>query len=587
MPEQELQEQENDFSLKNLFVPLTTFKAIHWIVIVGLIVYFNVFFNNFVWDDISYIITNTELQNTNILKLFSKNMFNNSGYYRPIPAIYFTTLFNIFGIKAFFYHFIQVSLHIVDTCLLFIFLKKFMKSTIAFFMVILFLVHPIQVESVAYIGASQSELLFLFGILALLLSIRNKLTNKTYLLISLFSLLAILTKEVSFIFIFLILLYQLLFYKSRILKIFYYQIAVVAIYFFIRFTIGGVYFNKITFVPIGRLSLFERLINIPEIILYYLKTLIYPARLAIEQHWIITTIDFPHFYFPLLLDALFFLFLGFLGLYVFKKNRKSFHIFIFFCLWFLSSFFMILQIFPLDMTVADRWFYLPFAGFLGICGLVIQQFKFQQKTIKTICILLLSFIIIALSIRTIIRNSNWYTGLTLYAHDVPLEDNFDNRANYAAVLSNEGKNDQVFVQIQKSVELYPYEGNLRSLGLCYMKMGKPDKAIEYYYKALHAKSFAGQNEPHLHDFDTYYAIASFQISHKNLNEGKRIAVAGVKDYPEAAKLWLLLAVSEYGLKDRQNAMIAVEKAYTLNPDQQTTYVRTQILNNAPIAVGIR
>ena len=58
-----MHEREQAFSLKNLFVPLTTLKAIHIIVIVGFIVYANMLFNGFVWDDKIYIIFNPQNHN--------------------------------------------------------------------------------------------------------------------------------------------------------------------------------------------------------------------------------------------------------------------------------------------------------------------------------------------------------------------------------------------------------------------------------------------------------------------------------------------------------------------------------------------
>src|SRR5438309_11124811 len=91
-----------DFSFKQLFIPLTTKKATIIITIVGFVVFFNMLFNGFVWDDIYYIVSNPQIHTLNIMHLFSANLFNSAGYYRPIPAVYFSSIYMLFGKHAFF-----------------------------------------------------------------------------------------------------------------------------------------------------------------------------------------------------------------------------------------------------------------------------------------------------------------------------------------------------------------------------------------------------------------------------------------------------------------------------------------------------
>jgi hypothetical protein len=59
-------QDEWDFSFKKLFVRLTTLKAIHWIVIVGIIVYFNMLLNGCILDDKVYLVYNSQLNAFNI-----------------------------------------------------------------------------------------------------------------------------------------------------------------------------------------------------------------------------------------------------------------------------------------------------------------------------------------------------------------------------------------------------------------------------------------------------------------------------------------------------------------------------------------
>ena len=64
---------EEEFSFKKVFFPLTTPKAIHMIIIIGLLLYFICFFNGFISDDFAQIVNNTNIHSlANIPALFSQ-----------------------------------------------------------------------------------------------------------------------------------------------------------------------------------------------------------------------------------------------------------------------------------------------------------------------------------------------------------------------------------------------------------------------------------------------------------------------------------------------------------------------------------
>lgn len=152
---------------------LTKLKVVNLIVLLGIITFANCIFNKFVLDDYSFIVNNPEVHRLNIFASFGKNMFNGLGYYRPIPAIYFSSLYSIFTTNQFFYHFIQITLHIANTFLVFVLFKKLFSEKLSLFLSLIFLIHPIQVESVSYIAAAGNPLFFLFGITAFILSQKN------------------------------------------------------------------------------------------------------------------------------------------------------------------------------------------------------------------------------------------------------------------------------------------------------------------------------------------------------------------------------------------------------------------------------
>src|SRR6266700_2801169 len=91
----------------------------------------------------------------------------------------------------------SLIIHITDTFLLFFLLKRFFNRTLALFLSLVFLVHPLQVESVAWIAAADNPLFFLFGISALLLSVKDRVSLKRLIGLCCLLLLSLLTKETA------------------------------------------------------------------------------------------------------------------------------------------------------------------------------------------------------------------------------------------------------------------------------------------------------------------------------------------------------------------------------------------------------
>src|SRR5260370_31636691 len=217
---------EQDFSLKEffspvsaLFSPLTTGKAINIIVIVGIIVFGNVLFNDFIGDDKIYIINDPQTNVVNIALWFGKNDFNTLGQYRPLPQAYFSILYILFGATPFPYHIMQLLLHIAATALLYVLFRKFLSPSVALLSALVFLIHPMQVESVSYIAQTVSPLFFLLGIIPLILSIDKKVSAKKLGLTFFLVLLSLFVKEKVILFFVLMAFYSLLFSRKALLKL--------------------------------------------------------------------------------------------------------------------------------------------------------------------------------------------------------------------------------------------------------------------------------------------------------------------------------------------------------------------------------
>lgn len=576
----EHKQKEQYYSFKNYFIPLTTTKAIHWIIIIGLVVYANMLFNGFVWDDISYILLNPDVHTLNILYLFGSNHFNTLGQYRPIPAFYFAVLYTLFSNSTFFYHFIQLIFQFTNVILLFILFKYFFNKKISFFLSLVFLVHPMQVESVSYISQTPSILFFSFGILALLLYIKSNKSIKSSIIIFTLLLLSVLTKESGILFMAQLYFWALLYKKRYILSEYIYGLCVLFIYLFFRLVIGDVASYQSVVVPIDTLSLSERVLNIPAIIFYYLKTFFYPQQLVVDQVWIVKSINFNSFYFPLICISIFLILLLILGIHLAKNNRVLFKAYLYFLFWFILGLVPYLQIYPIDGTVADRWFYYPMVGLLGIIGVFLQLFKINKQVYKMTFIVIGVIILILLSMRTIVRNTNWQNADTLFTHDSRILDNYNIEANLSSEFRNEGNNDEAIYHMQKSVNFLPYETNLLNLGVLYEGEDNSKLARHYYLMAINAKSL--WYPIHIHDVGVYVNVLPFLIKHNDLINAKKYETLALQDYPDNQDIWLLKAFLEEKFGNHQDAVIAAQKANQLG---QTTYsekIYLNLINKKPI-----
>lgn len=442
-------------------------KYILIIISIGFLLFLFSLGNKFVWDDEEQIINNTLIHSiSNWPLFFSGGAFNSGGtgnllgiYYKPMMTLTFSIIYTIFGSNPFFFHFTSVLLHITSSVIVFLIFKNFFSSKKSFFLSLLFLTHPLYSEVVFYAANFQDLLYFFFGSLALLLSIHGK--NKfvvTFLL-----LLSLLSKETGIIFVLAVLFQK--YWISSALSL--------SIYAVMRLGIAKIGFDAHQISTIAGLSLWQRLLNIPKIALYYIQNLFIPINLVPNQHWVVTNIDFYNFWLPLLASLIFFITLI---CFTFQKN-KNYYLFLAI---FILSFAMHMQIFPLDVTLSGRWFYLPMFGLLGMVGF--SKPKLNIKYIESV----LYIIIISFSLITFKRSFDWKNGLTLYSHDAKIvTDDFNLNNNLGVELFRIGEFKEAKINFQKSVDLAPYWWtNWNNLGAITEREGDLETAALYYKKAI-------------------------------------------------------------------------------------------------------
>ncbi len=574
-------EQKVNQILKKLTLPY----VITLFVLVAFLVYGNTLFNEFVADDKDYIVNDPITHSINVALSFGMNNFNIAGQYRPLSALYFSLLYTFFATSPFLYHFLQILLHVACATLLYVLFRKFLSSGIALFLALVFLIHPMQVESVSFISQTVNPLLFLFGIIPLLyIYIRKSIPTRSLTLISSILLLSLLTKETGILFLVLLLVYSFLFDRNNLFKLSIGGFIAFVVYACIRFFIGHVGFETRLLVPIASLSLPERLFHTPIIMFYYLKTFLFPKTLTFDQQWVISSIDFSSFYLPLTVDFMFFTLICFAGIYLFKRHKHDIKPFLFFSTWFVLGLFFHLQIFPLDRTVSDRWFYFPMAGLLGLLGLLYQNLAKKLPRYETISLVLSALIIFPLAVRTIVRNSDWQNEMKLYSHDVQLSHSYYIENSLGIEYTRLREYNKALQHFQRSVALRPFEVNLYHLGLTYENMGNIQQARTYYEMSLHAKNY-NLFLSHKHAANSYLNYAAILVYYGDSPSAVSFIHDALSDYPNSSDLWFLLALAYYKQHDKQGALNAAYKAYQLNLDEKDTYIYNQIQNNEPIRIS--
>lgn len=571
MSHQDRFEEEKEFSFKNLFVPLTTLKAIHWIIVIGFIVFGNTLFNEFVWDDlVLFYSVDTYRSISNIGYIF---LDHSMPYYRPVPFAILATFYTLFADSVFWYHLFGIILHITNTILLYLLFKRFISINISFLLSLIFLVHPMQVESVSYISSIINPLSLFFGLSAMFIALKQNLNRFfKYCLISVLFLLGILTKELGFLFIVFIPLYMLVTLRNKIkkqeLKYLSFSFFIALIPFtYLRFFITNVVSieNTYTPVPIMNASLYERFITLPKIIFYYIVTFVYPINLAISQHWIIKNINFQEFFLPLIIDVCFFgLLIG--GIIFLKNNKEKLLIYLFFLIWFLLFWGIHWNIvYPLDMTVADRWFYLPIVGLLGVIGTVISEITIKNKFVRRVGIVTVAILIIFFSFRTTERNLNWKDPLTLYLHDIKIStESHDLETQLGEQLINHKRYAEAKPHLDKAVQLAPdFWSNWTVLGIYYTRTNQIDKAIYAFSTSI--KNNSGNNLAYLFLADVYY-------NNRTPQETKEYLTQSLKKHPNEPYFIYLMGRINYKLGNKVVGMEEVSKAYNLRKD--TMFLKT-------------
>jgi len=525
-------------------------------VLIGFAAFFTGLTNPFQNDDFLQIVNNTAVHSiTNLPEFFGSSTFFNGEkltgvYYRPLMTTTFSLIYSIFGKNTFAYHFVQLSLYIASAYILFLVFRHFFKKqTLALFLSLLFLIHPLNSQIVYSIPTMQDALFFFFGILAIWTLISHE-SNKSLWVVVAYLMLAMFSKESGVLFVIVTFLYLFWFDRDRIRTLFYRLVGPIILYLILRFNAVGMAGSSHA-APINNLDLVERLFTAPSVLFFYISKLVFPQQLSLGYYWVNPNFSVENVLFPLLID------IAVVGLFIFlgfriraKLPKKKLRIYLFFAAWTIIGLGLYMQVLPgLDFTACETWFYFTMVGLLGMIGISAQTVKirFQPEWLIIPAMLL----IVVLGVRSNLRGLDYSSQYKLAVHDLEVSsDNFAAMTNISQYYIDQGNFNEAALYAKRSIDIYPGFSNYTNLGVALQQTGDFKGAIDAYDKALKYGNVG----------IIYGNLALIHIVYSKPSDTEQFFKMALQEYPHDYKLWVYYAVFQGAVGSNDNAKTAIMNA---------------------------
>jgi len=400
-------------------------------------VYLNTLQGEWVWDDASSVLLHRHVQDpSRFFQLFREDQHafgrGQGNFYRPLVSVSFMLDYQLSGgprpdphqfrppmdLSPRWFHVSNIFWHVLAGCLFYLLLVQMRLPVVpALLAALVYIVHPLHTEAVAYISgrADMMSAAFMYaGLLTGLYAVSRP--SWAYALFPLlFFVLALLSKESSLIFPVLWLVILIVTYtgkkqeKQTKNSIFNPQtvvltggIAVILIlYLVLRSTVlhfGG------TDAGGSVKGLGMRLLETGQAFTLYLGLLFYPTGLHMERS--LDGVSSVFGYVGWFLIVLSVVFIGFSWI----KQR---YLAAAGMIWFLVTWLPVSGIFPLNAPMAEHWMYVPMAGFWLSVMAVLWSFARIDQMKWAFCILIGLFSV-CLGMLTVERNRVWHDNETLF-----------------------------------------------------------------------------------------------------------------------------------------------------------------------------
>ena len=457
------------------------------------------------YDDQEYVTENSHVQKGLTVEsiIWAFTSFHSANWH-PLTWLSHMLDCELYRLNPMGHHWTNLMFHMVNTILLFIVLEL-MTGAIwrSAFVAALFALHPLHVESVAWVSERKDVLSTFFGLLMIFSYYRYvKISSlKNYLLVIIFFSLGLMSKPMLVTFPFVLLLLDFWPLKRFHYKNDYlfqsertthygskgnYRLILEKVPLFIPVVISCV----LTFFAqksegavqaLLSLSLKNRIENALVSYVNYILKMFWPSKLAVfYPHPGDTFPAWQIFGAALLISCACFLAI---------RAAKKYPYIVIGLFWYLGTLVPVIGLVQVgEQAMADRYTYIPLIGlFIIVAWGVLDLFRkwhYQKIYLSVFAMIILS----AFTARTFFQISHWKNGVTLFEHAIKVTENNHKAHNNLATSLDSLDLDRAISHFKEALRIHPkYVIALNNLGIALYNKGNYDEAVLYFNKLLDIK----------------------------------------------------------------------------------------------------
>jgi tetratricopeptide (TPR) repeat protein len=459
------------------------------------------FFGHISWDDPEMVFKNKVTKEFDLKAMFSGHFVGN---YIPFTMTLHAFAWKIFGNFNGGHHLLNVLLHLVNGILVFFITNRFFSNKkISGLTTLIFLLHPLQLESVGWISELKNVLSATFYFISILYYFRYSETNKTnqYIYSFLFFTAGCLSKS-SVVILPLTLIGIDVFLKQKIKisfignKIPFFIISLLFGIINLKTQAADLFINYSHAFPYH-----ERLGYAGFALLKYLFIFLAPYNLSVL---------YPYPPDKILALVIGFVFLLFMTALIFHFNRKKNYTILALFFLCISSLVIVLQFVPFgEVLYADRYMYTPLLFFTLLLLFLFHRLKVNLNYLSY-------FLVAVLPVITYLRMDVWKNSSNLYSDILKKYPNsFVALNSLGAELMMQNNDAKALEYLNKSIKVSPhnYKGYYNR-GLLFLKTNEPKSAIADFNKAIELYNY---NKAYIGRASAYYMLQDIPNAMRDAN----------------------------------------------------------------------